>query len=132
MSGYQRNSSGQADNAYELATTLSTLDEILTRLRQAISNKYPRAKLASDGTKYGAGTNIVTPSVIKAELVAEYEAMEFDGLVENIDLFIANLIVERSTDDPNSVNVIYPPDIVNQLRRLNVKCQFRLQFAAAA
>lgn len=131
QSGYQRNTLGQADNAYELATTLSTLDEVFTRLRQAISNKYPRHKLANDGTRYGAGQAIVTPKVIKGELIAQYRQMEYDGLVENGDLFKANLIVARSTTEPNTVEVSYPPDIINQLRRLNIKASFRLQFPTA-
>jgi phage tail sheath gpL-like len=128
QSSYQKNSQGIADNAYEVITTLETLAEIFTRLRQAISNKYPRSKLANDGTRYGPGQAIVTPNVIKAELISEYRQMEYDGLVENADLFTANLIVVRSSTDPNTVECVYPPDIVNQLRRFNVLAQFRLQF----
>ena len=131
QSSYQRNTLGQADNAYELATTLATLDEVFTRLRQAISNKYPRHKLASNGTRFGAGQAIVTPLVIKGELVAQYRTMEADGLVENGDLFKANLIVERALSEPNTVEVLYPPDLINQLRRLNIRAAFRLQFPAA-
>lgn len=127
---YQKNTLGQADNAFELATTLATLDEVFTRLRQRISNKFPRAKLANDGTRLGAGQNIVTPKVIKGEMIAQYAEMEMDGLVENTKAFKDNLIVERSTTEPNTVLVYYPPDLTNQLRRLNIRAAFRLQFAA--
>ncbi|GJD58358.1 phage tail sheath C-terminal domain-containing protein [Methylobacterium dankookense] len=131
QSSYQRNTQGQADNAYELATTLATLDEVFTRLRQAISNKFPRHKLADNGTRFGAGQAIVTPLIIKGELVAQYRIMENDGLVENATAFKNALVVERSTKEPNTVEVLYPPDLINQLRRLNIKCQFRLQFPLA-
>ncbi|SER57099.1 Mu-like prophage tail sheath protein gpL [Faunimonas pinastri] len=124
---YQFNEYGQADDAYELVTTLATLMTIMRRQRAAITSKYPRHKLADNGTKFGAGQAIVTPNVIKAELVAEYRGMEYDGLVENTDWFKTNLIVERDNDNPNRVNVLFPPDIINQLRIFYVLNQFRLQ-----
>jgi phage tail sheath gpL-like len=131
QSTYQKNVYGMADNAFELATTLATLDELFTRLRQAITNKYPRHKLANNGTRFGPGQAIITPNLAKAELIAQYDAWEFDGLVENVDAFVENLIVVRSSVEPNTLEVLLPPDLVNQLRRFNVRAQFRLQFPVA-
>jgi phage tail sheath gpL-like len=128
---YQKNTLGQQDNAYELMTTLATLAELFRRMRQSITNKYPRSKLADDGTRFGPGQAIVTPNIIRAELVAEYRQCEYDGLVENGDAFKAALIVERDDVDPNRVNVLYPPDVINQLRMFAVLAQFRLQFPLA-
>jgi phage tail sheath gpL-like len=125
---YQFNSYGQADNSYQLVTTLSTLATINRRLQTAITNKYPRSKLANDGTNFGAGQAIVTPNAMKAELVAQYRQMEFDGLVENTDLFKKNLIVERSSTDPDRINVLLPPDIINGFRFGAILNQFRLQY----
>jgi phage tail sheath gpL-like len=125
---YQKNTLGQPDNAYELMTTLATLAELFRRMRQAITNKYPRCKLADNGTRFGPGQAIVTPNIIRAELVAEYRQNEYDGLVENGDAFKAALIVERDDTDPNRVNVLYPPDVINQLRMFAVLAQFRLQY----
>jgi phage tail sheath gpL-like len=42
--------------------------------------------------------------------------------------FKKNLIVERHPNDPNRVNVLYPPDLINQLRIFAVLAQFRLQY----
>jgi phage tail sheath gpL-like len=125
---YSKNLYGQSDDAYESATTLSTLTRILRNQRQAITSKFPRSKLADDGTRFGAGQAIVTPLIIKAELVAQYRIDEFNGLVENGAAFKDNLIVERDANDPNRVNVLYPPDLVNQLRIFAVLAQFRLQY----
>jgi phage tail sheath gpL-like len=125
---YTRNLYGNTDDAYELVTTLATLTKLLRNQRQAITSKYPRHKLADDGTRFGAGQAIVTPKVIKAELVAQYRIDEFVGLVENGKAFKENLIVERDPNDPNRLNVLYPPDLVNQLRIFAVLAQFRLQY----
>jgi phage tail sheath gpL-like len=119
---------GAPDDAYELVTTLATLARLLRNQRQAITSKFPRHKIADDGTRFGAGQAIVTPKIIKAELVSQYRIDEFNGLVENAQAFKNNLIVERDPNDPNRVNVLYPPDLVNQLRVFAVLAQFRLQF----
>jgi phage tail sheath gpL-like len=125
---YQLNLYGYSDDAYTDATTLATLAQLLRNQRQAVTSKWPRHKLADDGTRFGAGQAIVTPSSIKAELVAQYRIDEFNGLVENALDFIANLIVERDSTDPTRVNVLYPPDLINGLRLFAVLAQFRLQY----
>jgi len=125
---YQYNLYGQSDDAYELMTTLATLAKLFRNQRHAITSKFPRHKLANDGTRFGVGQKIVTPKIIKAELIAEYREDEFNGLVENAAAFAANLVVERDPNNPNRVNVLYPPDLVNQLRIFAVLAQFRLQF----
>ena len=127
---YQFNSFGDADNSYLDSTTLYTLAEIISRLKTAITSKYPRHKLANDGTRYGAGQAIVTPSVIKSELIAQYQKMEEEDLVENADLFAKYLIVERDANDVNRINVLLPPDLVNQLRIFALQAQFRLQYSS--
>jgi phage tail sheath gpL-like len=125
---YQLNLYGATDDAYELVTTLATLAKLLRNQKQAITSKFPRHKLADDGTKFGPGQAIVTPGIIKAELVNEYQMDMWNGLVENLPAFKANLLVERDPNDPNRVNVLYPPDLINQLRIFAVLAQFRLQY----
>jgi phage tail sheath gpL-like len=125
---YQLNLYGMGDDAYELVTTLATLAKLLRNQKYAITSKFPRHKLADDGTKFGPGQAIVTPGIIKAELVNEYQMDMWNGLVENLKQFKAHLIVERDPNDPNRVNVLYPPDLINQLRIFAVLAQFRLQY----
>ena len=125
---YQENTFGQSDPSYLDSETLHQLANIIRRLRYRITQKYPRHKLADDGTRYGAGQAIVTPKVIRGELLAEYAQLELAGQVENSAAFAANLIVERDADNPNRLNVLLPPDLVNQLRVFAVLAQFRLQY----
>jgi len=109
-------------------TTLATLARLFRNQRQAITSKFPRHKLANDGTRFGPGQAIVTPGIIKAELIAEYRMDEFNGLVEDTRNFKRHLLVERDSNNPNRVNVLYPPDLINQLRIFAVLAQFRLQY----
>ena len=125
---YQLNQYGQSDDAYELVTTLSTLATLLRNQKAAITSKFPRHKLADDGTKFGPGQAIVTPGIIKAELINQYQQDMYNGLVENLTEFKNHLLVERDPNDPNRINVLYPPDLINQLRIFAVLAQFRLQY----
>ena len=125
---YQTNAFGDSDNSYLDSETLHTLAYVTRQLRSCITSKYPRHKLANDGTRFGAGQAVVTPSIIRAELIALYAKLEKKAIVENADLFAEYLIVERNEDDPNRIDVLLPPDLVNQLRVFAVLNQFRLQY----
>lgn len=130
FSMYQKNTHGLDDNAFLKLQTLATLAYVLRSLRYRIVQKFPRHKLANDGTRYGPGQAIVTPKVAKAVIVAHYRELEYIGLVENAEAFAQNLIVERNESDPNRLDVLYPPDLVNQLDIFAVLAQFRLQYPA--
>lgn len=129
---YQKNASNQPDPSYLDSEVLHQNATIIRRLRNIVTTKYPRHKLAKDGTRYGAGQAIVTPSVIRGEMVTEYFNMEQDGLVENGALFAKYLIVEIDANNPNRLNVLLPPDLVNQLRIFALLNQFRTQYPANA
>jgi hypothetical protein len=59
---------------------LATLALIARRLKAATTQKFPRANLSDGGTRFGPGQPVVTPSLYKAEIIAQYRQMEFDGL----------------------------------------------------
>lgn len=123
---YETNAAGIADPSYLDLTTIKTLAYLRYSVRARILAKYPRHKLASDGTEYGAGQAIVTPKVIRAELVALFKDWEAAGLAEGMEQFKAGLIVERDATDVNRINALIPPDVVNQFRVFAGKVQFRL------
>ena len=123
---YQTNRWGMPDPSYLDVNTPATLGYIRYATRARILQKYPRHKLASDGTRYGAGQAIVTPSVIRGELLALYRELEEAGIVENFDQYKADLIVERNANDRNRVDVLAPPDLVNQFRIFAMKTMYVL------
>jgi phage tail sheath gpL-like len=123
---YQTNALAIEDVSYLDVNTPLTLSYLRQAVRIRIATKYPRHKLADDGTRFGAGQSIVTPSVLRAELVALFRELEEAGLVERLDEFKEQLIVERDDNDPNRVNALIPPDIVNQFRNFAAAIQFRL------
>lgn len=129
---YQKNAYGQADDSYLDSETMHQSAYIVRRLKSIITSKYGRHKLANDGTQFGDGQPIVTPNVVRGELISEYSNLERDGHVENSTLFAKYLIVERDSKNPSRINVLYPPDYVNGLRVFALLNQFRQQYTADA
>lgn len=126
VTNYTLNSGGLVDPSYRDAETMYTLSYLRYSVRARISQKFPRFKLASDGTQFAPGQAVVTPKIVKAELVALFMDWMDVGLVEGLDQFKADLLVERNGSDPNRVDVLLPPDIVNQFRVFAAQVQFRL------
>lgn len=122
---YRTNKWGAADQSYLDVETLFTLMAVIRRLKSTVTQKFGRSKLANDGTRFGPGQPIVTPSSFKAELVAHYAIMEAEGLVEDADGFAAATIVQRNLNDTSRLDVLYAPNLVNGLRVLAVLAQFR-------
>lgn len=123
---YQTSAFGLPDVAYLDVNTPLTLAYIRYAVRTRIATKFPRMKLADDNTTFGAGQAIVTPKIIRAELIALFRELENAGLVEDLDQFKADLIVERDASDRNRINALIPPNIVNQFRVFAGAVQFRL------
>ncbi len=123
---YQTNAYGLEDTSYLDVTTPATLSYIRYATRVRITTKFPRHKLADDGTRFGPGQAIVTPSIARAELLALFRQLEERGLVENFDQYKDDLIVERNADDPNRLDILSPPNLVNQLRIFAEQIQYIL------
>ncbi len=125
---YQKNKSNAPDNSYLDSETMHTSSYVINTLKNDITSKYGRHKLGDDGNKFGSGQPVVTPKVIRGELIAVYNKLVEQAICENVDKFAEALIVERDVNSVNRVNVLLPPDYVNQLRVFAVLNQFRLQY----
>lgn len=123
---FQTNAFGVEDISYLDVETMRTLAFLRFSVRARIALKYPRCKLANDGTRFGPGQAIVTPRGIRAELLALFRQWEEAGLAEGFDQFNKELIVERNATDPNRVDAVIPPDVINQFRVFAGQVQFRL------
>lgn len=110
---YQLNSSSIADVTWLDIMTPRLLAALRYTQRQRISLRFPRHKLANDGTAFGPGQAIVTPSIIRGELLALFKDWEDLGWVEDFAQFKDELIVERSSRDVNRVDVRMGPNLIN-------------------
>jgi len=123
---YQLNGAGAADVSYMDITTLRTLAYMRYTWRAWVALRFPRHKLADDGTLFGAGQAIVTPSIIKSEALAWFKEMVDAGLAEGFDQFKTDILVVRSSTDVNRVDMRMSPDVINQFMVLADQIQFLL------
>lgn len=123
---YQKNSFNVDDNSFLDAETLFTLAAALRRLRAIVTTKYGRAKLAENGTFLQPGANVVTPNVVRADVIAEYRLMEAEGLVQAADVFAQMVRVEKDADHPNRLNCLWPGILIGRLDVFALLAQFRL------
>ena len=123
---YQTNAADAPDTAFLDVNTPLTLSYLRWDFRAYWGRKYPRHKLAGDGNNFGAGQAVMTPKLAKAECLVKFRQWEELGLVEDVDQFKRDLLVEINASDPNRLDVLLPPNLVNQLRVTGVQIAFLL------
>jgi len=125
---YQTNGLGIPDASYLDVETLATLAEIRYQYKAKMATQFiaARYKLADDTFPVQAGSYVVTPKTIRQTIISLFTSLYDKGLIEDLETFKTNLIVERNETDRNRVDVLMPPDVVNQFRVLAGLIQFIL------
>ena len=128
ISTYQADGDGLPNASYLDIQTMATLKEIRFQYKTRMTQRYisPRFKLADDTFPAQPGSFIARPKDIRQETISLFTLLRDRGLIENLDNFITNLIVTRNTTDRNRVDVLLPPDLINQFRILAGLIQFIL------
>jgi len=113
---YQTDSFGLDDISLLKLNTKWTVDYMRYAFRVAVARDYPAHKLAGDDVLplIQPGQKIATPKLIRNTLIGAAQKLVKVGLLEDLEQFKADLKVVRSETDPNRVNAIIPPNVVNQ------------------
>lgn len=127
---YQRNVWDTPDPSFLDVQTPATLAYWHYAVNARITQKYPRCCLADDGDRINPdtaeGLPVVTPRVIRAELLVLYDELVAGFIMEDMPGFKSGLKVERDANDRNRMNVLAPPDVVNQFRIFAMRTRFVL------
>lgn len=123
---YQTSPIGLADIAFLDVNTPLTLASLRYSLRARVSSKFPRHKLVSDETVIPAGQPMINPRGLRSEVIAWFMDAQSVGLVEGLEQFKTDLVLERDATDPSRINALIPPDLVNQFRVFAGQVQFLL------
>lgn len=123
---YQKNAFGSPDNSFLNIETMYLLTFILRFMKTRITSKFSRMKLAANGTRFAQGSAIVTPNIIRADVIAAYQELEFNGYTQNADAFAKSVIVEQNATNHNRVDVLWPGTLINQLNVFALLAQFKL------
>lgn len=124
---YTQTDLGAPDDTYSDLNTALTQGYFRWDLRNQLLTRFPRHKLADDGVRIPAGQAIVTPSVLRAEVVAIGRGWADRLLLEDFEGFKKSVVVTRDVAaDPNRLDVLIAPDFVNQLRVVRALVQIKL------
>lgn len=122
---YKQNNSGINDESYLNAETIFTLSRIREYVRTRFWSKYCRFKLADSGAFVAQGQKILTPKIANAEMLCIFRELEELGLVQDADIFIKNLVIERDKQNRSQLNMLLPYTVMSQLFQVNANIQFR-------
>lgn len=123
---YQENAAGIADSSLSSLETKWTVDYYRYVIRTQIALKFPRHKLVDDGTNIGPGQKFVSPQIISDLITAVEADLETAGIIEQTEQSRKRRKVVRSLTDPNRINAVLPPNLVNQFRTFAASVEYRL------
>lgn len=112
---YQVNTQGFADVSYLDVQTPATLAYFRYSWRARMAQRFPRAKLTED-----------TIAAVRAETIAIAREWGEAELMEDVDGFIAGLVVERDATNRNQLNLLMTPNVVNGMLQLAARIEFIL------
>lgn len=101
---YTLNAAAVADVSWLDLTTIRTMDYAMKAWRTRVELRFPRDKLSAK-----------TPARVRSELLDVAYKMEELEIIENVDLWKNDLVVERDSQDNNRLNAKIPVDVVNGL-----------------
>jgi len=94
-------------------------------LRQVFTSQYGRYKLGKDGS---IGPNVMTPALSVSVAITLYKQFMEQGWFEGgaaFEQFKRDVKAEIPAGNPNRLNLLFPPDFMNQLRVVGVLVQPR-------
>ncbi len=125
VTAYTENAAGVVDDSYLDVMTPATAMYFREKQRSLIQSKFSRHKLAKNSTRFAPGQAIVTPSIIKGELLTLYKALEYQGIVQDFEGYKKSLIVELDENNKTRINYQDSPQFINGLIITAGKIQFR-------
>lgn len=101
---YTLNAASVADVSWLDLTTIRTMDYCMKAWRTRVELRFPRNKLSAR-----------TPARVRSELLDVAYRLEDLEIIENVDMWKDDLVVERDSQDNNRLNAKIPVDVVNGL-----------------
>lgn len=117
---YKTDGSGVADTTLQQFNTVHQVAYLIDDLTTSVRQKFSGKILVDDASVVTPGTPAVDVTVIRDYLIGRYRVHQANAIVENLSGFASNLVVERDGSNANRVNVLYPPDLANQLNVLAI------------
>lgn len=127
VSTYTVDSQGAPDDTFRDINTSLTLGFYRFDMRNALTRAFPQHKLVGDDVRFQPGQKVVTPRLMRAEVIAIAKGWHDRALLEDFEGFKKSVTVVRDVAlDPNRLDILIAPDVVNQFRVARIQTQFIL------
>lgn len=116
VTSYRKNAYSVTDNSRFDVTHTRIWAQTRFSIRARFTGKFGQFKLGVDGS---LGARTMTPSLAKSECVSLYKQFMDLGWFEGgvaFETFKTDLKAEIDATDKNRLNILFPPDFMNQLR----------------
>ncbi len=124
---YKENPLGSPDISMRNLNTLVTSSYVRQSVINMINTKFSRHKLSDDtGPAVPAGQKVVTPNVMKGELIQLYETWQNLFICTNLPFFKETLSVTINPSDPTRLDIFMRPVYISQFYVASVQLQYRL------
>ena len=104
ISTYTTSVTGFADPSMLDITTIRTLDYTKLAIETRLGLVFPRSKLSQR-----------TPAKVRTQVINVLKLLDEQEILENVDVNIDQVIVERNANDANRIDIQIPCDVVNGL-----------------
>ena len=121
---WQTDAQGQASDAFRYLTTRTNIDYQVQQIA-ALAAPYSDWKLGADGSNFDDGQAVMTPKRWKGLLAGLALELEEAALVESASTWLNNIIAEKNGSDPNRLDALFPPNLINNVRRFATLVQPR-------
>jgi len=101
---YLVNATGTSDVSWLDLTTIRIMDYVMKAISTRIELRFPRSKLSAR-----------TPDRVRSEILDVLYRLEELEIIENVDKWKNDVVVERDSQDNNRLNAKIPVDVVNGL-----------------
>ncbi|AWX14273.1 phage tail protein [Mergibacter septicus] len=112
---YTKSATNTDDPSYLDLTTIRTLDYIRKAVEQRIELRFPRDKKTKR-----------IKSAVRSEVLDVMYRLEALEIVENVDVWKSQLLVQDNLQDVNRLDLLLPPDLVNGLHIVATQIKFVL------
>jgi phage tail sheath gpL-like len=131
VTSYTTNALGSPDQSYQDTQDLFWCMAFADYIEAMETQKLPRALLATNGTKVAPGLPVITPKGFLGLMIAVYNQMQFDGLVDDATDFIAMSSAVADQVTAGRLNVLWAPFMIVGLFQIANTVQFRKVQGAA-
>ena len=129
---YQFNTFGQPDQSYFYTQTMYQLMAIADAIDGMETQEYSNTLLGDDGVAINPGIPFTSPALFKARMAQLAVTLQGQGLIQNVQAFVAASVAARNSTAPGQLDTIWAPQLVVGLYQVTNLVQFRFYSAAAA